>query len=221
MVFQSKMNLCKQSVNALRKICKASGMKKYSKIKKDEMIKMIESIDCDANVVSVEDDSYDLSVLKSRLTSYIQYLSNCIEHQHQNIRRPNFPEDISENIVKFVIREKIDKTVKRSKTGDLESQLEGQIEVKCFSAVGPTSFGPTEKWSTLYFLDATRCLENYYTVYRIALSNNSDCWKNISINKSETYQDHCQQKRRPRINWNDIKKQLPTSEISIVFSGYL
>ena len=98
--------------------------------------------------------------------------------------------------------------------GDIDVDLINftyKIEVKGFSSDGPSSFGPKEKWDYLYFLDATNIIENKFIVYEINLSSNSETWKNIKINKNQSFDDQCKQGRRPRISFMEIKKQIPNN----------
>jgi len=136
----------------------------------------------------------------------------------KKIRQQNFPSEISENIIKFyfIKRFKISPCWD-IKSGDLEL-LGKKIEVKGFSSDGPCSFGPTENWSWIYFVDCKKSLQYYFTIYELKLSNKSDLWKNLKINKIQTFEDQCKQKRRPRIRFIDIKEQL-NEFIKKVFQG--
>jgi hypothetical protein len=68
-------------------------------------------------------------------------------------RHSNFPSHISENIAKFAIHKKYKIMPNwNTKHGDL-ILCNKQIEIKAFSSNGPTSFGPTEKWDYIYFVD--------------------------------------------------------------------
>lgn len=137
---------------------------------------------------------YSYEILYKRLYLFKTYSSS--SHLHNSIRKPNFPEDISENIVKLFLNcEKIT-------PGDLFSKEFGKIELKCFSSRGPISFGPKEKWDTLMVLDATQYFKDSYILYIINIS--SDIF-DIKINKHQTYKDQINQKRRPRISWDKLK----------------
>ena len=46
-------------------------------------------------------------------------------------------------------------------------------------------------------------------------------WKNLKVNSKESYHDQCVQKRRPRMTWNSIYKQLGQKYCKLVFDGYL
>lgn len=94
-------------------------------------------------------DIYTKTILISRLNAYKNYYQSAL--LHSKIRKPNFPEDISENIIKNFIGESCNWD---TKVGDLFCQNDGKIEVKCFSSDGPISFGANEKWDLLYILDS-------------------------------------------------------------------
>jgi len=46
---------------------------------------------------------------------------------------------------------------------------------------GPSSFGPTETWNWLYFVDAKDTLTGFFKVYEIKCSNTSEEMKNVRI----------------------------------------
>jgi hypothetical protein len=153
---------------------------------------------------------YSFEILQQRIKSYKLYsLSSKL---HETIRRANFPEDISENIVKFFV------AGDRITPGDIYSRDYGKIEVKCFSSTGPISFGPKETWETLIVLDATKFLEDRYTVHIITVSSRDF---NVKINKKETYKDQVYQKRRPRLSWKSLKTQVisQTKSFSILLDN--
>ena len=126
------------------------------------------------------------------------------------VRLPSIPEDISENIVKQIIRNKLnDKTSSWDcKKGDLHSQKEGKQECKCFTSNGPISFTPSSEWDIIYFLDARSWLNNKFILYRIPLKRTSIEWKNIKVNKTETFENQIKQARRPRITWISLYPQI-------------
>ncbi len=133
----------------------------------------------------------------------------------KKIRKNNIPESLSENIIKFIIID-IEKnnTIKWSScSGDL---LDGNniIECKCFSSSGPISFSPTPKWKYIYFLDARLLfITGYIKLYKCYLPPESKQWQNIKINKLQTFSDQIKQKRRPRITWKELEKQIEYEEI--------
>lgn len=126
-----------------------------------------------------------------------------------NIRKPNFPDNISENIIKFMIQNKLgDKTCTWNCKGDLLSKKEGKQECKAFTSKGPISFTPSSKWDCIYFLDACEWLNDQYVLYRVSLTIDSEEWKGIKVNKLETFEDQAKQGRRPRISWGSLYPQI-------------
>lgn len=138
----------------------------------------------------------------------------------KKIRNDNFPSEISENIVKFAFLKKYNIMPSwDTRRGDLYvNVIKKQIEVKAFSSDGPSSFGPNEEWDMIYFVDCRDHLDNKFIVYEINLSNNDKIWKNIKINKTQTFSSQCKEKRRPRICFSEIKKQLD-KHCRIIFDG--
>lgn len=85
---------------------------------------------------------------------------------------------------------------------------DNQIEVKCFTSTGPTSFGPSENWDCIYFVDGTDFKNKNFKIYEILLSNKDDVWKNIVFtksNKSETYGSIVEQNKRGKLRANFYK----------------
>jgi hypothetical protein len=167
-------------------------------------------------------DDFTLDILKKYLNTYIKY-NKILSKQNKKlskkkIRMPNFPSEISENIVKFIIlKTKNICPTWYTKSGDL-CLLDKKIEVKGFRSSGPTSFGPTEKWDILYFIDCTNYINKKFKIYEIMLSNKDKRWKNIKVNKEETLKDQSKQKRRPRLKFQSIKEQLG-KHCKLIFNG--
>jgi len=146
------------------------------------------------------------------------------------IRLPNFQEGLSENMVRLFIKNHEKRNCECAKIGDLqvieniknenkeELIINTKIEVKCFSSTGPTSFGPSESWDEIYFLDACDFPNNKFKIYKCNLSNNSKEWSNIMINKNKNYLTVCKEGKRPRLGFNMIKSQLKDN-IKLVFDG--
>ena len=88
-----------------------------------------------------------------------------------------------------------------------------------FTSNGPISFGPTEKWHKIIFFDARNWSDNLFKIYIVDLSNDNNIWQNIKINKKETFHEQCIQKRRPRISWDPLLKQIPTNNNTLIFNG--
>jgi hypothetical protein len=125
-----------------------------------------------------------------------------------NFRMPSIPEDISENIIKYIIHKNGDKTSRWNCKGDLMSDIEKKQECKCFTSKGPISFTPSSNWNSIYFLDATEWLKNKFKLYKFPYSRTSIEWKNIKVNKTQSFENQCDQGRRPRINWNALYPQI-------------
>ena len=110
----------------------------------------------------LHDDLYTQDILISRYINFKNmYISDeTFIRNGLKIRHQNTPEDITENITKFIIRnyEKDDsclwcKGIKKSGiTGDLMSnKYEFPIEVKSFTSNGPSQFGPDKKFGVYTF----------------------------------------------------------------------
>jgi len=158
-------------------------------------------------------DNYTEDVLRMRYESHKKYVVETIEIKNQigiNIRLPCIPEDISENIVKHILRNKLGDPTSTwmCQTGDLHSETEGTQECKCFTSDGPLSFSPTSDWDVIYFLDARRWLDDFYILYRIPLKKTSTDWQNLNMNSTQTFGDQSRQGRRPRITWEGLKSQI-------------
>jgi len=133
------------------------------------------------------------------------------------IRHQNMPEDITENITKFIIRkyENDNSTVwckgvpkKNKLTGDLYSNKYKSIEVKSFTSNGPTQFGPNKNFSVLYFLDLRKFLNNEIVLWKLNLNDQSEEFKNIKVMKTQTMEEQMLQGRRPHISWDKIYPQI-------------
>jgi len=170
-------------------------------------------------------DSYTENILQEHYSAFRTYVIaiNKINEKlnlSKKIRACNFPEGLSENIVKFIIHNKLnDKTtIWDCKSGDLYSQIEKKLEVKCFASDAPISFSPNSNWSVIYFLDARKLFDNYIVLYRCSLIPTSDKWKQIKFNKNETFEDQIKLNRRPRIIWKSLYKNIYT-DCDIIYEG--
>jgi len=170
-------------------------------------------------------DSYTENILQEHYSAFRTYVI-AINKINENlnlskkIRACNFPEGLSENIVKFIIHNKLnDKTtIWDCKSGDLYSQIEKKLEVKCFASDAPISFSPNSNWTVIYFLDARKLFDNYIVLYRCSLIPTSDKWKQIKFNKNETFEDQIKLNRRPRIIWKSLYKTICT-DCDIIYEG--
>lgn len=165
-------------------------------------------------------DKYTADVLRKRYELYKQMVvatQKINEETGLDIRNVNPPEDITENIVKFILRVHCSdascvwaREVKKS--GDLWSSKEGIQEVKSFTSNGPSSFGPKKKFDVIYFLDMREWLQDTLVLWRVNLSNVSADWKAIKMNqtKNETHEDQTNDGRRPHISWERLYPQIAT-----------
>lgn len=158
-------------------------------------------------------DAYDQEMVRRQYgihRSYVQSRAESTQQMGVKVRLPSIPEDISENIVKFILHHKLRDPTSRwdCGKGDLHSQIEGRQECKCFTSDGPLSFTPTSEWDVIYFLDARDWLSDRLVLHRIRLKRTSDEWMRIQVSKTQTFADQTLQGRRPRINWNDLQKQV-------------
>lgn len=171
------------------------------------------------------DDKYSEQILRTRYENF--------KHMYESdqelidgglpIRHQNTPEDITENIAKFIIRKyendkscvwckginKINK--KFGLTGDLYSNKFDKtmpIEVKSFTSDGPSQFGPDKKFGVLYFLDLRKWLNDEIILWKVTLNHLSINFKNIKVSKNETMQDQFIKGRRPHISWDKIYPQI-------------
>lgn len=164
-------------------------------------------------------DTYTEGVLRTTYSLYKIYITGLNAIRTQTglpIRSLNPPEDITENITKFILRNKRNdltcvwaKTVKKS--GDLYSDQELVQEVKAFTSNGPCSFGPAKKFNVIYFLDMRQWLDDKFVLWRVSLTNESAKWKGLKMNSTETHEDQCAQGRRPHIGFEKILEQLGDS----------
>ena len=217
----------------LLKICKNRSISHNKKITKKELIELIKNTrEILKNEYTQEQSIKSIIIQKYFRRYYIKLLKDCmtkeiviellniyIDNQLflskinsklsiKKCRMDNFPSHISENIVKFALFKKYNIMPNwDTKTGDLDL-FNLKIEVKGFSSTGPSSFGPTEEWDILYFVDCTDFINKNFKVYEIRLSSKNNIWKNIKVSKNETIQDQSIQKRRPHIIFSSIKSQI-------------
>lgn len=182
-------------------------------------------------------DPYNEEILTKRLNSYRKFITDTIEmnkilvdtiddpkrKKEKIIRQSNIPEDISENIAKYIIRNKLGKkkivwAKMVGKTGDLVIG-HNIVEVKAFTSDGPSSFGPKKIFDIIYFLDLRKWLENKIVLWEVSLTNNSSEWKNIKMNEEETHEQSAEAGKRPHISWENIKSQIPLDKYKCVYEG--
>jgi hypothetical protein len=216
-------DLKNKTVKQLKSICKEKKLTNYSKLKKEELINKIlgKDIGINKNIIKNIKDKYSKEVLKNRFNKHLEYY---LYMKQSNIdydiscRLPSIPEDISENIIKFIIQSLNDKTCKWNREHDLISEKEGIQECKCFTSDGPISFTPKSEWNCIYFLDGIEWCNKKFKLYKFPYKRTSDEWKNIKVNKKETFQNQCEQGRRPRISWNNLYFQIKDN-CNLIFNG--
>ena len=167
-------------------------------------------------------DAYTSDLLKTRYLLHKTYVTESMKFSSQHgvkFRLPCIPEDISENMIKFIIHKKGDTTSSWDcGKGDLMSKKEGKQECKCFTSDGPPSFTPSSHWDVIYFLDARHWLEDKFVLYKVNLKRTSETWKNVNVSKTQTFDDQCKQGRRPRITWESLYPQI-ASHTEKIFEG--
>jgi|688.fasta_scaffold607559_1 hypothetical protein len=177
---------------------------------------MNEIIQPEDNVKKSKIDNYTPDILKTRVMLYQNFYvttQQIIDETGLPIRQQNPPEDITENIVKYIIQNydnepscKWAKCI--GKSGDLCSDT-GSIEIKAFTSNGPSSFGPNKVFDKIYFLDMRNWLDNVFILWKINVTNESIEWKKLKMNKTQTFEQQCNEKRRPHIAWDNIYSQIP------------
>jgi hypothetical protein len=166
-----------------------------------------------STIEMIKPDAYDQDMVKRQYALHKAYVLSRKESTQSmgvKVRLPSIPEDISENIVKFIIQNKRNDPTSRwdCGQGDLHSRLEGKQECKCFTSDGPLSFTPSSEWDVIYFLDARDWLDDQLVLYRIPIKRTSEEWMRIQVSKAQTFADQTRQGRRPRLTWNELHKQI-------------
>lgn len=211
------MDYSKKTRKELITICKENSIKGYSGKNKQELIAMIEQKDATPVLpletdVKIKEDIYTKEVLIENYNLHKSYVKGRMEITKKTgvkVRLPSIPEDISENIVKYILHNKLKDTTSRwDCSGDLLSQKEGKQECKCFTSDGPPSFTPSSDWDVIYFLDARNWLDDKFILHRIPLKRTSTEWKNINVSTTQTFEDQTKQGRRPRIGWEKLYPQI-------------
>lgn len=183
------------------------------------------------NLLKLE-DGMTPSLLNESIDGYINTINT--EKQintslkKKKIRYSNFPSHISENIVKFAIAKKNnimpswdtdkgDLCINNPKCKFKHIEVKGSIDLL---NGGPSSYGPTENWDEIYFVDAVENNDKIYTIYQVKLSSTSEKWKNITVSKTQTFADQCLLGRRPRLTFKELRSQLG-EDCKLFFRGHL
>ena len=103
---------------------------------------------------------------------------------HKLLRNDNLLSEITENIAKFAFFKKYSIMPNWNiKPGDLGfcvfDEIIQKFEVKGFSSNGPSSFGPSENWSRILFVDLLDFKNKICKVYEVKLSNKDEKWQNL------------------------------------------
>lgn len=166
-------------------------------------------------------DGMDFTSLNKYINGYNDILKVIIDInpklKNKIIRKINYPSEITENIVKFALAKKYKVMGNWDiKPGDL-TVLSKKIEVKGgYIFNGPPTFGPTETWDWIYFVDCENTLKNKFKIYEIKKSNID--FRNLKVNNNETFGNHADQKRRPRIIFKLIQEYFG-DDCKMIFDG--
>ena len=174
-------------------------------------------------------DAYTKEILQMRWSHFRQgheILTRLIADTGLKIRRPNPPEDMTENLAKFIIqRRDNDPSCKWAKSvggkGDLYSDkypVDFPPEVKAFTSDGPCQFGPRKKFGALYFLDLRKWSEDHIVLWRANLQSDSPEMKSIQMTQTDTFEDQCNRGVRPHISWNKLYPQI-SNHCVMVYAG--
>ena len=205
--------------------CKREGHTSRSKScpnYKKAVVKSEDDSEDESEIISCPtSDTYSKDVLRELFELHKNYINSRMSAGKRlgiKFRLPSIPEDISENIIKFMIHKLGDTTSTWACKGDLLSKKEGVQECKTFTSDGPLSFSPTSGWDVIYFLDAKNWLNDKFVLYKINLTKSSDTWKSIKVKKTQTFDDQAKQGRRPRIGWKLLYPQV-SEHTEKVFDG--
>lgn len=228
------MDYSKKTIPQLKLICKERKIKGVSGKNKQSLIDLIlqnektviQQPDITDEIpakVEIREDTYTNECVKCQYNLHKSYVIGRIDTTKKigvSCRLPCIPEDISENIIKYIIHNHLNDKTSRwdCKKGDLLSQKEGTQECKCFTSDGPLSFTPSSEWDVIYFLDARLWLTDSFILYRIPFKRSSPEWKSIRVNKTQTFEDQSKQGRRPRITWESLYPQI-NAYCSKVYEG--
>lgn len=156
----------------------------------------------------------------SVFNAYISYTKSLRDN---GLRRANFPEGLSEALAGYTLSKYYSRNISKAPTGDLiDQETKLKYEIKCFSSTGPSSFGPTEAWDSLVFVDFMDYENGNFAVYEFPYKNTSDEIRSLVLNKSknETYHQQCIDGKRPRICFDEFCKQNENrSKLVTIFKG--
>lgn len=179
--------LLKLSKNKLLEKCAELGLKKYKSKNKADLITLI---------TATQIDFYTYDVLLCNFNIYRTYAeSRRISSIIYNLKyqEPIMPNDVSDNIIKFIIRQFSGQLCYSTKTGQIFSAKFGRIECKTITHIKKEviTFLNGETLDTVCFLDLRNWLDNRFILYIANVSG--ECGQQLSNNK------------RISIKWESIK----------------
>lgn len=140
----------------------------------------------------------------------------------KHCRVPNFPESVSEPMVYLAMKKKgRDARYFEVATGDLTEGINNdKIESKASCGNGPSSFGPTEHWKRLAYINVYN--HTHCRIRIIDIPDMDDCFQKLVLSKrtGRTYADYCRNKCRPRFDLDKfITEHVKNEEISTIYEG--
>lgn len=150
----------------------------------------------------------------SLLNLKIQSSKNYVKAETKLIRNPNFPSELSENLVKFVEKKLSNRELQWNKGSDLLSIDNKRYEVKCFVS-GPSTFSSKLFFDSIFFLDARYSHQGIFILYKIECDGN--IFKRLNVNSTHTFLDFEKTGKRPRCNFFFLLSQLRKTNIKVSY----
>jgi hypothetical protein len=126
-------------------------------------------------------------------------------------------QELSETMCMIIYNNKLnDKTCRKAETGDIQSDIDGRIEVKSKSTNtdAPGSCGSDQHWDTLNKLDVSGIIEDRIKLWRLRIKDTDERWDQFKpANKNRDLK-----LVRPRLNWKKIEEEFK-DEIQIIYEG--
>lgn len=100
------------------------------------------------------------------------------------------------------------------------------IEVKAFTSNGPISYGPTENWGVIMYVDLRSLMKTgMLTIYQLNETNSSDIFQNLPLKKPTatekgTFGEQAMKGRRPRLSFEPTQKYF-RERLMCIFNGSL
>lgn len=117
-----------------------------------------------------------------------------------------------------------DNSLTRIQNRRIKCRTLAQIEVKAFSSNGPISYGPTEKWNIILYVDLRSVKKTgILEVYQLNEPNTSVLFQNLPVKKSSdkemgTFREQAEKGRRPRLSFKPTKEYF-RKQMFRIFSG--